>query len=234
MSLLLKPIYLLADSQLLFWKGSDGLFFTSVRRLIERQLPKAAYIGASNGDLPEFYSIFEAAMQSVGIYDCRMIRSSLPTDDLLFLEAADIILLAGGDAYKGWKVFEKNGLQELIVRRYYEGALLIGVSAGAMQLGLLGWPEAGLSPDNLTEVFKLVPFIISAHDEKRGWEELKSAVQLVDGKFRGLGLPTGGGAVYYAEQFIEPIRHAVYEFSIENGTTLPACSIYHEHRRLIV
>jgi hypothetical protein len=33
----------------------------------------AAYIGASNGDRPEFYGIFEAAVDAIGITDRRMI-----------------------------------------------------------------------------------------------------------------------------------------------------------------
>lgn len=67
-----------------------------------------------------------------------MILSSFPSDDESFVKESDIILLAGGDIEKGWNVFTKVGLKELIIKRYYEGALLIGVSAGAVQLGLFG------------------------------------------------------------------------------------------------
>lgn len=216
MNLPLKPIYLLADSQLLFWKEGEKCFLDSARQQIEREFPKAAYIGAANGDDPAFYTIFEAAMESIGIDECRMIPASLSTEDSLFIEDADLILLAGGDVLRGWRVFEENGLKEQIVKRYYEGATLVGVSAGAVQLGLFGWPEDGLSPDNLTSLFKLVPFIVSAHDEKGEWEELKSAVHLVGGRFQGIGIPLGGGAIYHPEQFLEPVRFAVNEFSLKD------------------
>lgn len=212
----LKPIYLFADSQLLFWRENGALFLQSVRDLIENQDPKAAYLGASNSDNPEFYSIFEAAMKSVGINDCRMISSAFSVEEALFVQDADLILLAGGEVERGWEVFDKNGLREAIVRRYYEGALLIGISAGAVQLGSLGWPSTGLSPNNLFDVFAFIPFIISAHDEMGGWEELKSAVQLGNGRFRGIGLPTGGGAIYHKDRSIEPIRHLLYEFSVQD------------------
>mgnify|MGYP003288377236 CR=1 FL=1 len=216
----LKPIYLFADSQLLFWQSSDGPFLNTARVQIDAQFPKAAYIGASNGDLAEFYDIFEAAMESIDIHDCRMIRSDLSSEDLLFLEEADIILLAGGDSVKGWKVFERNGVKDLLVRRYYEGALLIGVSAGAVQLGLMSWPGGTNRPANFIENFKLVPFIISAHDERGDWQALKSAVQSMDGRFRGLGLPTGGGAIYHPDHSLEPIRQPLFEFSMHGASVV--------------
>ena len=71
----LKPIYLFADSQLLFWKDEDRLFLDSLRSLIERPHPKAAYIGASNGDDLVFYSLFQGAMEGIGIRNCCMIHS---------------------------------------------------------------------------------------------------------------------------------------------------------------
>jgi hypothetical protein len=80
----LKPIYLLADSQLLFWKQHGSVFLESVRSEIVKESPKAAYVGASNDDQPEFYQIFEAGMEGIGIRDCRMIRASFPDDDAAF------------------------------------------------------------------------------------------------------------------------------------------------------
>jgi hypothetical protein len=55
----LKPLYLLADSQLLFWKRRDRLLLEAGLDAVARDAPlSAAYIGASNGDRPEFYGIF--------------------------------------------------------------------------------------------------------------------------------------------------------------------------------
>ena len=48
----IKPIFLLADSQLLFWKENENLFLKTIREHIDNENPKAAYIGASNGDNP--------------------------------------------------------------------------------------------------------------------------------------------------------------------------------------
>ena len=210
-----KPIYLLADSQLLFPRKNGSRYFESIRNLINVASPKAAYVSASNGDRPEFYSIFEAAMAGLNIHDCHMVSSRFSSEEALSLATADIILLAGGDVIRGWRVFEETGQKELIIKRYHEGALLIGVSAGAVQLGMLGWSENGFSTESVVDLFQLVPYIISAHDEKMGWQALKSSVQLMEGKFVGIGLPTGGGAVYYPDRSLAPIQHPIHEFSLK-------------------
>ena len=44
---------------------------------------------------------------------------------------------------RGWTAFEETGLKDKLMERYYAGALLIGISAGAIQLGLKGWDEDG-------------------------------------------------------------------------------------------
>lgn len=217
MNLPLQPIYLLADSQLLFWTNKGVRFLQSVKERITSASPKAAYLGASNGDDPTFYSIFEAAMEAVAIHDCRMICSSFSPDDESFINEADIILLAGGDVEQGWKVFNEVGLKELVIKRYYEGSLLIGVSAGAVQLGLYGWVEGEGSFNRLIETFKLIPFIVSAHDEKEEWRGLRETMQLLNSTAKGIGIPSGGGVVCYPDQSLEAIRHPLYEFSIREG-----------------
>ena len=212
----LQPICLFADSQLLFWSNKGALFLDAIRKLIVPTTPKAAYIGASNGDDPQFYSIFESAMEKIGIRDCRMIRSSFTSVDEVFMNEADIILLAGGDVERGWRVFNQTGLTELIVKRYYEGAVLIGISAGAVQLGLFGLAQEG-SLNKLIDMFKLVPFIIGAHEERQGWKSLIEAIELLDGSAKGIGIPTGGGLIYYPDQSIEAIRYPLNEVSMREG-----------------
>src|ERR1044072_2552057 len=132
----LKSIFLLADSQLLFWRENGRLLIERMVKARTRDRLKAAYVGASNGDHPDFFAIFVSAMEGLGRIDCGMISSAVSEADLAFLNDADIILLAGGDVEIGWRTFLTNGLNNHIVRRYFEGASLIGVSAGAVQLGL--------------------------------------------------------------------------------------------------
>ena len=216
MDMPLRPIYLFADSQLLFWSHKGTPFLNTVRERIVPVAPRAAYIGASNGDEPQFYSIFEAAMDSIGIRDRRMIPSSFTPVDESFMNEADVIVLAGGDVGRGWRVFSETGLAALIVKRYYEGAILIGISAGAVQLGSFGLVQTD-SRNQLIETFKLVPFMIGAHEEGQAWESLREAIELLNGSAAGIGLPTGGGLIYFPDGSIEAIRYPLSEFSIREG-----------------
>ena len=132
MDIPLRPIYLFADSQLLFWKEQDVPFLESLRLQVRQERPSAAYIGASNDDMLDLYSLFEGAMEGVGIDECRMIRTfggNLSAEDREFLQQADLVLLAGGDAERGWQLITQTGLNEILVQRYTQGAVLIGTSA---------------------------------------------------------------------------------------------------------
>jgi len=218
MSEALKPIYLLADSQLLFWKHDDSVFLQSMRSEIVKENPKAAYIGASNDDQPDYYELFKAGMEGIGVRDCQMIRASFPAAGAAFMEEADLILLSGGDVETGWNAFQQNGFGEALVRRYYNGALLIGVSAGAVQLG---WGAARVADDSsvgLLETFKLVPYIIGTHEEKNGWKELIKLVREMKGALRGLGIPSGAGAIYRPGDSIEPVRHSLFEYFLSGNS----------------
>jgi peptidase E len=218
----IKPIILLADSQLLFYREEGEPFLTRAVEACEegdvgRPL-KAAYLGASNGDAPEFYDLFVAAMAEVGVRDTRMIPSDPKPEDRSYLEKADLILLAGGDVERGWDVFEQTGLKDTIISRYYGGALLIGVSAGAVQIGLKGWNE----DEKIFDTLRLVPFVIDVHDEP-GWARLGQIVPRAGEHARGFGIPSGGGAVYHPDYSVEPVRHALVEMSLsEEGVVRQA------------
>jgi cyanophycinase len=206
---MIKPLYLLADSQLLFWKGESGSLVEKIRADLDSPNPKAAYVGASNGDQPEFYSLFVAAMDGMGITNCRMIPSQPSREDLLFLEEAHLILLAGGDVELGWQVFEQNGLKDLIPRKRFDGAVLVGISAGAVQLGL-GSLSTSAQPKQIS-MFRFAPFYVGAHDEKNDWWDLRALVNLSPSDTRGIGIAAGGGAAYYLDGTLEPIRKPLIE-----------------------
>ncbi len=219
MATTLKPIFLLADSQLLFWRDAEGTrFLDRARALLDAdatgRAPKAVYLGASNGDLPEFYELFLGAMAELGIHDCHQIPSRPAAADLELLAEADLILLAGGDVHRGWQVFTETGLKDRIAERYYAGAILVGVSAGAVQLGLKGWSEDG---NEAFDTFRLVPFVVDVHDEP-SWARLLSAVPRAGEHARGFGIPSGGGALYHPDYSVEPIRHPLTEIeTTESG-----------------
>ena len=133
--MVIKPLYLLADSQLFFWKSDSDSLAERIRADLDTSNPKAAYIGAPMAISRSSTACFEAAMESMGISDCRLVPSQPSREDILFLENADLIVLSGGDVERGWRRFEQNGLKELLPRKSFDGAVLMGVSAGAVQLG---------------------------------------------------------------------------------------------------
>lgn len=208
-----QPILLLSDSQLLFWRSRGRLFLETIRDRLGDPPWKAAYVGASNGDRPEFYELFRGAMDGIGIADCCHVPADPSARDLEFFDAAHLILLSGGDPLAGWMAFGRSGLRQKVIERYYAGALLVGVSAGAVQLGL-----SGVAPDGEAfETFKLAPFLVDVHDEPE-WGRLRAAVRSLGPSARGLGIPLGGGALLHPDLSIEPIRHALTEMTLrEDG-----------------
>lgn len=212
-----RPIYLLADSQPLFPRPPDASVLEPVRAGIAAHHPRAAYLGAANGDEPAFYEIFAAAMESVGITDCRMVHAHPSPGEMSFLESADVVLLAGGDVRQGWDAFTASGVDQAVRRRHAAGAALIGVSAGAVQLGEFGWPAGDASPDALFPTFALAPWVVDAHAEDSEWAELRRAVAALGGAARGLGIPRGGGVVYHPDGTVEALRHPACEVELRDG-----------------
>ncbi len=215
----LKPLFLFADSAPLFWRTGDKPFLDCLRVLTGADLAvppiQAAYLGASNGDVPAFFDIFVAAMALAGISHCRMIPSRPTAEDRAWLTGAHVILLAGGDPLRGWETFRENGLEPVLRERYLEGAVLMGISAGAMQLGERAWGET--EPVTTFPVLGLAPFIVGAHEQPE-WTRLKRAVREVGPGARGIGIPAGGGALLHPDQSLEPVRHPLVELRLEEGT----------------
>lgn len=214
------PLFLLADSQLLFWADEDGRFIDRIAACTGPRAPRAAYLGASNGDDPDFYSIFLAAVEAMGPAGCRLVPAEPSDEDRAFLESADVILLAGGDVERGWRAFQASGLHEVIERRYHAGAVLVGISAGAVQLGNAGWPEG--DPDAAFPTWGLAPFVVDAHAEGEDWASLKSVVRARGPGGRGIGIPFGGGVLLHPDRTLQAVRRAAYEVSVVGDALVDA------------
>lgn len=215
----LQPLYLFADSQLLFWRRNGRLVLDAALDGFARNTAiRAAYVGASNGDRMDFYEVFEAAMDAIGIADRRMIVSSFGPADRAFLECAQLIVLAGGDVQRGWATIEATGMKDVILDRHAKGAVLVGISAGAVQLGWYGvgetWASAPAAP---FEVFGLVHMVVDTHDEHAGWARLARTIHLLDGTVAGLGIPSGGGVIVHPDATIESLRRPALQFRSERG-----------------
>src|SRR5687768_3045158 len=105
-----QPLYLLADSQILFWQSLTGPYLKSILGSSKVPAnPKIAYIGASNGDSPEAHAIFAAAIEQLDSPRPHHVRASYSADDRKFLGAADVVVLAGGEVETGWNAFMQSG-----------------------------------------------------------------------------------------------------------------------------
>ena len=207
------PVYLLADSRLLFSSPGGRPLLASAVDAIGRAAPRGAYVGAANGDRPEYYSIFEGAMEIIGVRDRRMILSGYDAVDRAYLRSADVIVLAGGDVGAGLRVLRATGMDDDIAERRREGAVLVGVSAGAVHLGAMGW----LGDEPAEGALGIVPYSVDAHDEAGGWRRLRQLVaQSLPGSV-GIGVPTGGGIIHHPDGTVEPVGRGALELRVEDG-----------------
>ncbi len=231
------PLVLLADSTPLFRVNTAPL----AKRLaawIDDPAPRAAYLGASNGDEPAFFEIFESAMDRAGIPARRMIPARPSPEDRAWLDDAHLILLAGGDVARGWRAFVDSGLDEAIRRRHREGALLAGISAGAIQLGVGIWQWSEYATDtalpdlstdgpsvasphsraggDMLSTFGLSHHLVAAHDEADDWNTLRCGLRHIGGDICGYGLPHGGGLLHYPNGTLEAIGMPVLALTLED------------------
>ncbi len=66
-------------------------------------------------------------------------------------------------------------------------------------------------------MFRFAPFYIGAHDEKNDWWDLRALVNLSHADTRAIGIATGGGAAYYSDGTLEPIRKPLIEIMKQDG-----------------
>ena len=212
---LLKPIFLFADSQILFWKIKKELF---LKRCIEcfseekRVDFRASCIVASNDNQKEFYEIFISAMTQIAVFDYRMIPDEPDYSDIIFLQNSDIILFAGGDIAKGLKIVQNNKVLTTAINSFYKGAVLIGISSGAIQLGLKGWNYSKDTTVHLSDMFRVVPLIIDFRNEHNNWDSLQKAVQLTGENNIGVGIQSGGGIIFKPDWTIEAVRYPATKY----------------------
>jgi hypothetical protein len=104
----------------------------------------------------------------------------------------------------------------MLLHKRYDGSVLVGVSAGAVQLALGALSEE--TQPKVIEMFGFAPFYLGAHEEDQNWWNLRALVNLSRNEQRGIGIPAGGGAIYSPDGILEPIRRPLIEFVKEDGT----------------
>ncbi len=69
-------------------------------------------------------------------------------------------------------------------------------------------------------MFRFAPFYVGAHDEANEWWDLRALVNLSQSEVRGIGIPAGGGAIYWPDGTLEPLRRPHTEFMKERDQVI--------------
>ena len=186
-----KPVYLLAGGR---GNNDPSPIFRAVMRDIGKDKPVIAYVGAANGDNPDFMGRMGGMITQVG-------RSNLvhapftgrinKAKSIEILKTADAIFVSGGDVEAGMKVLEDKGVTGVFAELYSEGKLFFGISAGSIMLAKEWVRWTNPDDDSTAELFKclgVAPVICDTHGEGDEWEELRAALMLKKAGAIGYGI----------------------------------------------
>ncbi|HEX8953627.1 MAG TPA: Type 1 glutamine amidotransferase-like domain-containing protein, partial [Polyangia bacterium] len=137
--------------------------------------PLVAWLGAANEDsLPWFERNATVLARRYGA-EVRMVRTGAPDESQRLVDEAPMIYLPGGDVSLLAGRLHALGLDERIRRRHAAGALVVGVSAGAIGLTRfwVEFPEDGRPPFRFPCIGAL-DVAVDCHDEESDWEELRA------------------------------------------------------------
>jgi peptidase E len=220
----LKPVYLLSGDSYHHRKSRDPL----IREMLAetgRAHPSVAYIGTASGDDPVFFNVIKTLFERTGAGHVELVplaaRESNSENSQAILESADVVFISEGDVDLGMKTIRDRAIAGLIRRRYQEGAVLAGFSAGSILLSRqwVRWRDP--DDDTTAESFDcigVVPLVCDMHDEADGWEELKTLLRLrqVEGEV-GYGIPTSMGLRVHPDHRVEAIGGMVHRYTYRDG-----------------
>jgi cyanophycinase len=168
--------------------------------------PLVAWIGAANGDQLAWFERVAKVLRERYAAEVELART-VPTEDFdpeetrALVEAAQMIYIGGGDVGVLAERVRALGLDEQIRRRHHEGALVVGVSAGAIGLTRywVQFPEDNLEIEEPTRFACIgaIDVAVDCHDEESDWEELRALLDAwrreePDATVDGYGIPMGG------------------------------------------
>jgi hypothetical protein len=209
-----KPLYLLADSTPMFLVAPGEESLLERVRLSLPEQPRAAYLGASNGDDPNYFEIFCAAMDKIGLHQRRHLIAPYSAEDLVWLDRCDLILLSGGDVMRGWQCFTNAGLQQRFKTRYEAGCVLMGISAGAIQMSDFLFGEAPDENKISGQGMGLARCLVDVHDQDRDWKRLRELSKQVPKGTRCVGIPSNGVLKVHPDQTFEASGAPLFNLNI--------------------
>ena len=225
----MPPIFLLADSSLLFTRepfrdvpasnsGNKATWWQSVvgsavrSAISDGRKPIGCYLGASNGDQPTYFTMFEAAVGMLQLNSVKCVHvtaEASSADARCIAEDAALVLLAGGDPFLGWRAFQRSGVAEAVKRAHASGAVLVGISAGAIHLSAHGYKEEDGACTFPT--LNLVPYVFGVHEEANQWQVAYAALRAIASGSPsthcpvGIGIPYGAGLTVHEDGSLSPV-----------------------------
>lgn len=183
------PLVLLADSQLLFTGPNSAGFLAWLRLNVTGK--RGVYVGASNGDVADYYQMGRDAFSSLGAQlDWQSMR-----DDALSA-GYNFYLLAGGEVAQGWRYLGIPAVSKALQAAREKGALFLGVSAGAMHLA-----HAFISVTHEPKAFLgWLDVLVAVHEERQHWPTRQHWQKTATALLPLLCIPMGGGLVWQDKQ----------------------------------
>jgi len=217
------PIYLLAGGPGAKRQSPDPILQMAFRELGKTK-PSVAYIGAAHGDSLTFYLFIKRLIVAAGAGKVELVPLAKKKSNLeeaqSIIQSADCIFVSGGDVSEGMRVLTEKAVIPLIKKRYNEGALIIGVSAGSIMLAKqwINWPdENDEASAELIPCMNIAPVLCDTHGEEDEWNELHSLVRLTEGNQIGYGIPSGGAMRISKDGGVEAISMPLYRIERLEG-----------------
>jgi len=217
------PIYLLAGGPGAKRQSPDPILQMALRELGKTK-PSVAYIGAAHGDSLMFYLFIKRLIVAAGAGKVELVplakKKSNIAEAQLIIQSSDCIFVSGGDVSEGMRVLTEKSVIPLIKKRYDEGALIIGVSAGSIMLAKqwINWPdENDEASAELFPCMNIAPVLCDTHGEADKWNELHSLLRLTEGDQIGYGIPSGGALRISTDGTVEAVGLPLYRIERKGG-----------------
>jgi len=217
------PIYLLAGGRGAKRESPDPILQMAFRELGKTK-PSVAYIGAAHGDSLMFFLFIKRMITAAGAGKVELVplvkKKSNMEKAQSIIQSADCIFVSGGDVSEGMRILNERSVVPLIKKRYNEGALIVGVSAGSIMLAKqwINWPdENDEASAELFPCMNIAPVLCDTHGEEDKWDELQSLVGLTQDDQTGYGIPSGGAMRISVDGKIEAINMPLYRIERQGG-----------------
>jgi hypothetical protein len=196
--------------------------------------PSVAWIGAANGDHRQWFERAAAAVRNRYAATLHLART-VPAPDLdlaetrRILDDAQLILIGGGDPALIARHVVPSGIGDVLLRRRREGAILVGVSAGAIGLCRywVRFPEDDPALELPARIgcIGAVPIVCDCHDEDSDWEELRALLDAwrredPDGSVEAYGIPMGGALWLDGQDLVTPLGNAPKRLRLDQGRVI--------------